>query len=78
MKKKSANFKEKQKNIMRVAKYTIEYIVYDDNTTELSRTCDGFNALELLGVLDLTSRDIKEQIGGEHRPDIVKRTVIVD
>lgn len=78
MKKKTANFKEKQKNVVRVAKYIIEHIVYDDDTTELSRTCDGFNALELLGVLDLTSRDIREQISGEHRPDVIKRTVIKD
>jgi len=78
MKKKTANFRNKQKKVIRVLKYNIEYTIYDDNTTELTRVCDGFTALELLGVLDLTSRDIKEQIGGEHRPDIIKRTVIVD
>jgi len=58
--------------------YNIECIEYKDGTTTMSRTCDNFNALELLGVLSLTQAEIIEQIRGKYKPDIINRTVIIN
>ena len=65
-----------KKDIIKKRIYTIEQIMYTDGTTELKRTNDGFNALELMGLLELSKDDIIDQIKGAVKPDIVKRKVI--
>ena len=37
---------------------------------------DGFNALELLGLLEWKQRDILTQLSGDVKPEIVKRKVV--
>ena len=65
-------------NIVSKAVYTIEYLVYDNGQTTLNRTADGFNAFELLGILDLTKTELIQQINGEIKPDIITRKVVKD
>jgi len=40
-------------------------LIWDDEKMVLSRTNDGFNALELLGVLEITIQSIKDQMTGK-------------
>jgi hypothetical protein len=68
--------KKDRKNI-RKATYTIEF-EYTDNGTQLTRTNDGFNPLELIGLLQISIDDVMKQFKGEIQPDIVKRKVIQD
>jgi hypothetical protein len=64
------------KEIIKKRTYTIEQITYIDGNTELKRVNDGFNALELMGLLELSKDDIIDQIKGVVKPDVVKRKVI--
>ncbi len=64
------------KEIILVKKYIISEIYYKDGTYAMKRTCDGFDALELLGVLELTQREIVDQIRGRIKPDIIERKFI--
>ena len=61
---------------MAVKKYIIEEVKDEKGVVSLRRSNDGFNAFELLGILEYTAREIVQQIKGEYKPDIVKRTVI--
>jgi len=63
------------KKVITLRKWIVEHIIYNDGTTELKRTNDGFNALELMGVLELSKDDIINQIKGNVKPDIIKRKV---
>jgi hypothetical protein len=58
--------------------YHIEVDVVDGKMN-MQRTCDGFNPLELLGVLALTQNEISQQMRGTLPKDIdVRRKVILD
>jgi len=39
---------------------------------------DGFNALEILGILESKKQDIINQMSGKFQPDIIKRKVLED
>lgn len=67
----------KNKKIRHKDTYTVERITYSDGSSQLTRTCDGFNPIELLGVLELAQLEIVDQIKGAIKPDIIKRKVIV-
>ena len=43
-----------------------------------SSSCDGFNGIELLGILDWKRDDILQQLHAKIVPDEVKRSFIVD
>jgi hypothetical protein len=58
--------------------YTIEMIEHEDGGTQLIRTNDGFDAFELLGLLELAQLEIIEQIKGNIKPDIIKRNIVED
>jgi len=61
-----------KKNLKR---YTIE--TYEQNGENIMAKCnDGFNAMELLGIMEVSKEDIINQIKGFVKPDIIKRTVI--
>lgn len=63
--------------VVKSQSYLIEYNYMSDGTLQVSRTNNGFTAIELLGVVTKTQQDILKQISGEMtQPDIVKRTVI--
>ena len=65
--------KESKEKVLK--KYTIELISKDDKTI-IRRTCDGFNAYELLGLVTLAQQEIINQIKGSIRPDIIERRVV--
>jgi hypothetical protein len=56
--------------------YTITCEITKDDKVRIDRVCDGFTAIELLGILEYTQLDILKQMSGEIRPDIVNRTVV--
>jgi hypothetical protein len=57
-------------------KYVIEQYEKEDGETYISKKNIGFLSYELLGLLYWNIDDIKEQMKGKIRPDIVKRKVI--
>ena len=65
--------KESKEKVLK--KYTIELISKDDKTI-IRRTCDGFGAHELLGLVTLAQQEIIHQIKGSIRPDIIERRVV--
>ena len=67
-----------KKKIVRKQIYTIECMEYSDGTNAMKRVCDGFNSIELLGLLDYIREEILKQMKGKIKPDIVERKVIVD
>lgn len=64
------------KQIISKRKWIVEHITYSDGTTAISRTNDGFNSFELMGVLELSKDDIINQIKGIVKPEIIKMKVI--
>ena len=60
--------------------YTITIEHKEDGTKTMTRRNDGFNAIELLGLLELTQQDILKQLKGleEAEIDVVKREVVED
>jgi hypothetical protein len=64
------------KQVITKRKWTVEHITYNDGTSAISRTNDGFNAYELMGVLELSKDDIINQIKGNVKPEIIKRKII--
>lgn len=67
-----------EKKPIEVKKWHIEITTFDDGSTEMMRTNDGFNPIELLGLLSFAHQDIVNQIKGEIKPDVIKRNVIKD
>uniref|UniRef100_A0A6M3L7Q5 Uncharacterized protein n=1 Tax=viral metagenome TaxID=1070528 RepID=A0A6M3L7Q5_9ZZZZ len=65
-----------KKEIIKKKTYKIEFMEYSDETSRLSRECDGFEAFELLGLLYLIKDEILTQIRGKIKPDIIERKVI--
>ena len=66
------------KNVVRSCKYEITMEFYEDGSSKMQRTADGFTAIELIGVLELTMMEIREQMKGTITPDVIKRQVIED
>ena len=64
------------KQVISKRKWTIEHITFNDGSTALSRTNDGFNAFELMGLLALSKDDIINQMKGNVKPEVIKRKVI--
>lgn len=56
--------------------YTIKFNIFEDGSKELSRTNDGFDAFELLGILAMAQAEVLECLKGSIKPDIIKRSVV--
>jgi hypothetical protein len=56
-------------------KYIIEMTETDKGYT-MNRQCEGFTALELMGVLEFAQHEIIKQMKGLIKPTIIKRNVI--
>lgn len=65
-----------EKTIKKKSTYTIEVRINTDGTFHLFRKNDGFNPLELLGLLEMAQLEIIKQMSGEIQPDVIKREVI--
>jgi len=59
-------------------KYTLTLTQNDEGVLSVKTTNDGFNPLELLGLLSWKHNDIQEQLHGDIVPDTISRTVIED
>lgn len=59
-----------------VKSYLVEMISGPGGVEKFFRTNDGFNAFELLGVLQHAQREILDQINGISAPDVIQRTVV--
>ncbi len=69
--------KQEEKKVIVVKKWTITETTFEDGTRRMERTNDGFNPLELIGIADFVSWEVREQILGRIVPDTVKREVVV-
>jgi ArsR family metal-binding transcriptional regulator len=66
------------KRIIKTQKWEIIVHTMEDGTTQMHRISDGFTAMELLGICNLSNFEIIEQMRGKILPDITTRTVIKD
>lgn len=66
------------KRIVKTQKWEIIVHTMEDGTTQMHRTSEGFTAVELLGICNLSNLEIIEQMRGKILPDITTRTVIKD
>ena len=57
-------------------KYTLEVERKEDGSISMRSTNEGFNPLELLGMLAFKMNETRKQMIGEIKPDVIKRTVI--
>ena len=52
-------------------------IIWDEETLVMSRTNDGFSAIELIGILEITLAGIKDQmLGKDTSPITIEKKVI--
>lgn len=70
--------KEKGKIVTNLKEYTITVKTYEDKTDWMVRINDGFTPLELIGLAEFVQMEVKDQIKGLIKPDVVIRQVIVD
>ena len=77
MSKKKVAEKQEEKKVLVVKKWTITETTFEDGTRKMQRTNDGFNPLELIGITDFISWEVREQILGRIVPDTVKCEVVV-
>ena len=59
-----------------IKKYSIEMGVNDEGKFFLNRVNDGFNSIELLGILTYIINEIYSQMAGNFKPDMIKREVV--
>lgn len=57
-------------------KYTFEMWVDNKDVLHCESTNDGFNALELAGMLSFKHRDIIDQLQGKVEPETIKREIV--
>ena len=69
--------KNQEKTYIKKSTYLIDYTVDKEGKSTIHRMADGFNAFELLGVLEIARSEIIKQISGEIKPDFIKRDVIM-
>lgn len=68
-----------ENKVVKTNTYTITQELLEDGRARMIRTNDGFNAYELVGMLQLTINDIQKQVLGEIKsPDIIERRLIQD
>jgi hypothetical protein len=67
-----------EKKVVGTQTYIIKREIFDDGSVTLTRTNDGFASLELLGMITLISLEVKEQILGKMKPDVINRQVVKD
>ena len=71
------NQSEQQKQeVVRTAEYVIKYEFLTDKSVNVTRENKGFNAIELLGILESIQQDILNQMKGIVKPTTIKRNII--
>jgi len=67
----------KEKKLVSVKKYEFTLNTYDDDTNHMERYNDGFNILEILGIANLISVEMKQLIDGQVvKVDTIERKVV--
>ena len=58
--------------------YTIKLETLEDGETKtkMTRTNDGFNGLELLGIIEIARNEILQELAGVMKPDVIKRQFV--
>jgi len=77
MSKKKEVEKQQEKKVIKVKTWTIVETTFEDGSRNMSRKNDGFNPLELIGLADFISWEVREQMLGRIVPDTIKREVVV-
>ena len=74
------NYKEykESKTITKHKIWTVECIDYSDGSSSMKRTNDGFNILELKGLVALLDAELHDQFKSIIKPDVIKRETIID
>lgn len=67
-----------ESKIIHTKSYTIRIDTFENGKFGITRTNDGFHALELLGLLERIQFDILEQMNGNIKPDFVNRNVVIN
>jgi len=67
-----------EKKVVLKKTYTVTVEHFDDGTQRMNRRNEGFYPLELIGIAQLISMEVRDQIMGKIKPDIIKREVVVD
>lgn len=76
MKNKKNAEKKEQKKVLSIKTWSVIERTFEDGTKELERTNCGFAPLELMGVCELATWEIREQIMGRIIPDVINRKFI--
>ncbi len=75
-KKKEAEEEMKKAFPERIRTYSISVTQDSKGLLGISKRCDGFTPIELLGLLSWAYADILEQMNGHVQPDIVNREFV--
>ena len=59
-------------------KYTIEVIEDSEKGTTINRENNGFNLMELLGILEYTQLDLIDRLKKDVKPDKIETKVVLD
>ncbi len=65
-----------KKKALKVKKWTVSLTEFTDGTSKMERTNDGFTPLELMGLSDFIKLEVRNQMLGIIKPDIIERKVI--
>lgn len=65
-----------EKKVLNTKIYTVSVQSFEDGTQIMNSKNDGFSPLELIGVADFIAMEVREQIMGKLKYDIVKREVL--
>lgn len=76
MKEKKADEETRRALPERIRTYTLSVKQDSKGLLGISKRCDGFTPIELLGLLSWAYADILEQMNGHVQPDIVKREFV--
>lgn len=74
--KKTAEKQEEKKEVSSIKTWTVIERTFEDGSKELQRTNCGFQPLELIGLCEFATWEIREQIMGRIIPDVIKRQVV--
>lgn len=79
MKKKKAQTENETDNpVVRTKTFTIKMMEMRNGNISLHRINDGFLLTELMGVIEISQRELIMTLQGQIKPDLIKRDCIID
>ncbi|MGF7230354.1 hypothetical protein [Arachidicoccus sp.] len=76
MKAKQTSTKQPENKIISKKTWLVEVSFFDDGSNGLKRTNDGFTSWELMGLLEITKKDLFDQLEKRVTPDYIERKVV--